>query len=445
MPFSFCCFFSYGRILELSADFGHIRHRYLLLASGGLFAAGVYWSIATRVDLRNITSFLNAAAIVLVAIPLVNILAYSFRSETPSIGEVVDKSVRPTDLGTLPADLGTLPDIYYIILDAYASSQNLKGNFGFDNQQFTDFLTEKGFYIAPESHSNYTNTTLSLASSLNIGYLDYLADVIPGDSKDPSVLIKVIQEDRVSGFLRSQGYQIVHFRTLWESRKADEDGDGDLYFGCEKKGLAGIGENEFILSLVGQTLLEPFLSRIGVTHTGLYSKFMCELSNLAKVAKVDGPKFVFTHVSAPHPPFVIDRNGERVPDSSTSLTQWASKDGYINQLIYVNKMVMEGVEAILSETSVPPIIIIQGDHGTWFLDEPASEALYRERLGILNAYSLPGGGNDLLYDSITPVNTFRLVFASYFDVDLDLLDDRSYYTDMDKGWFNYLDVTDAVR
>ncbi len=159
-------FFSYGRILELSADFGHIRHRYLLLASGGLFAAGVYWSIATRVDLRNITSFLNAAAIVLVAIPLVNILAYSFRSETPSIGEVVDKSVRPTDLGTLPADLGTLPDIYYIILDAYASSQNLKGNFGFDNQQFTDFLTEKGFYIAPESPTPTTPTRPYLSHPL---------------------------------------------------------------------------------------------------------------------------------------------------------------------------------------------------------------------------------------------------------------------------------------
>ncbi len=152
-------FFSYGRILELSADFGHIRHRYLLLASGGLFAAGVYWSIATRVDLRNITSFLNAAAIVLVAISLVNILAYSFRSETPSIGEVVDKSVRPTDLGTLP-------DIYYIILDAYASSQNLKGNFGFDNQQFTDFLTEKGFYIAPESPTPTTPTRPYLSHPL---------------------------------------------------------------------------------------------------------------------------------------------------------------------------------------------------------------------------------------------------------------------------------------
>ena len=50
----------------------------------------------------------------------------------------------------------------------------------------------------------------------------------------------------------------------------------------------------------------------------------------------------------------------------------------------------------------------------------------RLELGILNAYHLPQGGSDLLYDFITPVNTFRLIFNYYFGADYDLLSDRSY-------------------
>ena len=50
-----------------------------------------------------------------------------------------------------------------------------------------------------------------------------------------------------------------------------------------------------------------------------------------------------------------------------------------------------------------------------------------------------------LYPNITPVNTFRVVFNRYFDADLALEDDTSYYTDFDAGWFNFLDVTDAMK
>ena len=51
-----------------------------------------------------------------------------------------------------------------------------------------------------------------------------------------------------------------------------------------------------------------------------------------------------------------------------------------------------------------------------------------ERFGILNAYYLPGGGEQHLYESITPVNTFRVILNHYFDHNLELLPDRSYYS-----------------
>jgi len=48
---------------------------------------------------------------------------------------------------------------------------------------------------------------------------------------------------------------------------------------------------------------------------------------------------------------------------------------------------------------------------------------------ILNAYYFPEEGDKLLYDSITPVNTFRILFNYYFGQDFILLDDINYTPD----------------
>jgi hypothetical protein len=57
-----------------------------------------------------------------------------------------------------------------------------------------------------------------------------------------------------------------------------------------------------------------------------------------------------------------------------------------------------------------------------------------ERLGILNAYLLPGIDPALIYPTITPVNSFRLVVNQYFGADLPLLPDRSFYSTWDQPY-----------
>jgi hypothetical protein len=69
---------------------------------------------------------------------------------------------------------------------------------------------------------------------------------------------------------------------------------------------------------------------------------------------------------------------------------------------------------------VPPVIIIQGDHGPWL--QPRAK-----RFWILNAYYLPGH-MDNLYPDLSPVNTFRLVFNAYFGGKYDMLADVSYFS-----------------
>ena len=102
----------------------------------------------------------------------------------------------------------------------------------------------------------------------------------------------------------------------------------------------------------------------------------------------------------------------------------------------MNKRVKLAVDEVLAKSDQPPIIIIQGDHGsasTFYTDEkggwhqPTSIQL-KERMRILNAYYLPKGRPDELGPDFTPVNTFRLILNEYLNADLKLLPNYSYFS-----------------
>ena len=50
-----------------------------------------------------------------------------------------------------------------------------------------------------------------------------------------------------------------------------------------------------------------------------------------------------------------------------------------------------------------------------------------------------------LYPSITPVNQFRVLFGSYFHLDLPLLPDRNYIWPNQKDIYTLIDVSDKVQ
>ena len=103
---------------------------------------------------------------------------------------------------------------------------------------------------------------------------------------------------------------------------------------------------------------------------------------------------------------------------------------YGNQLRYLNEKLKVVIDSIRAGSSQPPVIIIQWDHGSGSrLGLHSLEGTYvRERFSILNAYHQPGVEGDVLYESISPVNTFRVVFNHYFGTSYPLLADKSFYT-----------------
>lgn len=422
----------------------------LLALSVVIFCLGTCFLIRTRRGLNNLTLVANVVAFALVLMTLIDIAAYEVR-----IGSGWRRSgaARPADLTPVePAASETLPDIYYIILDGYARADVLEELYQYDNTDFVEYLSGRGFYVAGESRSNYCQTFLSLATSLNMTYLDDLAGRVGAESMSRRPAVNMIWYNDVMRFLKRFGYTTVAFSSGWWGTEIT---NADVY-------LTPRWQPDFFqVELIGMTPLPFVAGQMGLQgeqHRAHGERILYTLDKLVELSELDGPLFVFAHVVAPHPPFVFGRRGEEIEPESRftlrdgdqivgkgSLTQDEYVRRYRDQLIYVNDRVRQTIDGILSGSERPVIIILQADHGPGStLDwDDVDRTNLKERFSILNAYYFPDEASVALYDGITPVNTFRLVFNHYFGADYELLRDESYFSTYSRP-YAFMNVTDEV-
>jgi hypothetical protein len=489
----FVLFFSYGHIISAC---GTVLERMQLLDKAGflvrgnpayiswlifwiaLFAIACYATLKLEKGLFPTTNFLNVVTLMLVVMLGVNFLAAggfntflmphiqelfihtdlvrfvkdidNYRAFLPLVtrGETKENSAangrdrlgefESSWQASLPAEnsaSGSLPDIYYIILDMYARADYLEEIYYHDNDEFLSFLTDKGFYIASESRSNYPYSTHSLAASLNFMYLDEVVDQVGNDFNHFGPSITMFKNNRLVHLLRNHGYTTVAFATgYWFT----EITDADVYM--EPPG-PGWHPSEFQGTLIRLTplTLVPILRKTqGDVHR---ERVLYTLDHIADGTRIDSPTFVFAHVVAPHPPYAFGPNGEAIQSKDHGECTYDEYiERYRNQVVHVNKRMQTVIEEILSQSPEPPIIIIQSDHGPcygpYYLNIP-------ERMSILNAYYFPDQNYEDLYEDITPVNTFRIVLNNYFGANYELLEDKSYFASWDHPYL-FIDVTDEV-
>jgi hypothetical protein len=387
-----------------------------------LFILALVWTIHRRLTFVSLTPTINAIALALLVMSVGQILIEGNPRNVHALG--ADNAPVQNDL-TLPEDP---PDVYYIILDSYARQDFLEDVYGYDNSEFVNALRERGFYVAECSQSNYVRTEISLASSLNMMYLQELDDSFTPESTRRRVLWDSLKHSAVRHNFESLGYETVNFATGFDWNELD---DAD-HFIAPPPLTSGFTEFE---GLYLRTTLARYAQEWGwidpdaVMGQSFRDRFNNIFDNIDRIENLAGPQFAYIHLISPHPPFVFDADGNPTypPDFWNEKRQYPYdlyKKGYINQLTYLNKKILEAVDMILEESTTPPIIIIQGDHGAWM--QPKDR-----RMWILNAYHLPGH-TDKLYPTISPVNTFRLVFNSYFGGRYERLEDVSYFSPVPK-------------
>lgn len=342
----------------------------------------------------------------------------------------------------IPKNRQDLPDVYYIILDMYTSEKILKQDHDWDISWFIKKLKDKGFYVAQNSFSNYGNTALSISSFLNMNYHDHMdLNVIFGFG-----LYKMKSNVAVK-FFENLGYNYIH-------------AGASSLFTCvpfNSKKYAPSFKNSFKNSIY--RLLRPFgyLSVVFgcwsiLNYYWLDSEFyrhylagLKSFSDLESSINEKGPKFVFAHVMCPHGPYVFDKDG-----NYCGVGKADEEYAYAHQVEFASKKIDKILDKILSKPGKKPIIILKGDHGVSHVDMILSEKAgvclvdlpkrAHEMFPILNAFYFPDKqGNEIIYDSISPVNEFRLIFNKYFGTNFERLKDSSFFGPDTSGKFTCID------
>jgi hypothetical protein len=346
-------------------------------------------------------------------------------------------------------DNNYFPDIYYIVFDGYGREDVLRETYQYDNSEFINYLTNKGFYVADQSSSNYPQTYLSVASALNFKYINFLSKSVGEDSDNRRPFRNLITNNNVYQILKNNGYQFASVSGCWTSNSLYTD----IYIQN-----TNIGCSDFERALINMTPFGIFALSKNFQLNSIRNNYLFGLSHLQDIAEIDSPTFTYAHFIIPHPPFVFGKNGEPVnpkglvigKDGSHYLKMYPSKKeyrkNYKNQLIFVNKKAKEMIDAILFRSNRPPIIILQSDHGPGSLTdwEDPNKTNMKERFSILNAYYLPKEGKRFLYNSITPVNTFRVLFNYLFNQNLEILEDESYFATWNHP-YRFINVTKKLK
>ena len=414
-------FFSYGHIYSLLKGihisvFFVFRHRTLAPIFLILAGLGTWWACRKKLNIQNVTLTLNVTGIILIIMPVIQSSLVSWKQWNAwrESSQTVPSSLNAGTVSTFQES----PDIYYIILDSYTRADTIQKLYGYDNSNFHNSLEELGFYVADCSQSNYAQTELSLASSLNLDYLDVLnASFVPGNT-DRSPLWPLIRNSVIRQFLESRGYKTIAFQTGYGWTQIT---NADIYLAPHPGAWElNIFQYMLIQTTAGRVLLDASELSLPNTPDDLIRRnTQFALEKLQVIPYIEGPKFIFAHLLVPHS-FVFGPNGEPIAIDVSTMTADIFKQGYVDQVIFINKQIETIVSTIIANSPTPPIIIIQGDHG------PTGSGR-SNRVSILNAYYLPGH-QDMLYKSITPVNTFRVVLDAYFGQNLPLLPDISRYS-----------------
>lgn len=431
-----------GRVVEVVALAGVAYPVAFLLLLAAVVVVGVhciYWQ--PRVP-AGVVRFLTLASVFLLLMNLFQMraMAWAPRSDTLS----------PSADAASGAGGTALPDIYLIVLDAYSGPSSIRDVYGLDVEPFLDALEELGFDVPRAARANYTATVLAMGAMLGLDYLDSLLGPVPPSREDRSAVYALLHDNATIRLLRERGYRIVFHRSAFPPLRSSPAADVHL---------PAFQVGEFQVAWVTQTILfaavragcelltcaerEPFEAE---SPDDLKRKFD---ALAAGAGEAEGPAFHYAHFLLPHEPLIFNADC-----SPREVTYWGAerspqdpevvKQGYADQVVCTNRLVLDTVRRILARQADDAVIILQSDHGYAGLLrtpalEAATEAQIRERMDVFAAYYVPGSGRYLGYAGVTPVNALRSILSEVFDVVLQPLPDRSYWSSSERP-FDFTEV-----
>ena len=323
----------------------------------------------------------------------------------------------------IPGASAEKPNVYHIILDEYTDNEILTKKFGYNNEKFLEFLNNNGFYMHDKLFSTFGSTVKELNVILNMEYPKKLGWV----SED----YESLNNNKVMSIFSNQDYSVIETNSMMRWKNFS-DVDTKLCYDTN------FINSEFLDQVLGKSIIRYFLEKY--QQDTRRDTIRCTFNVLNEITlKTDGPKYVFSHVYVPHPPFLFGPNGENViPDHReiSGLQSWENPQGYVNQLIYATNEITVVIKNIV-KNDPNAIIIVQGDTGTLTgtdISKKTMKEIYQAH-SILYAVRIPDVEDS---DYMIPVNTYRIIFNNYFNMNYDYLEYHSYLVHNDS---NMEDIT----
>jgi hypothetical protein len=377
-----------------------------------LFLIPVFYLLLRRPNitlwLRSLTFsllffFLSECMLLLLSLPNFN--------QQPTISDLAV-------LKKIHAEKSVQLNVHHIIFDGYTNSITLHELFNFKNP-LDSFLQREGFYIAGKTKSNYNFTPYSLAATFNLQYLHLNEKQLVRDYKNYLLGAKVYQKNSIFRFFENQQYTTSHFAIVDNTQHLDKLGTfvpKTPQYSLRYQTLERVVLNPWLWQKAVRSPKETIPPSIKESLR-YYTQYNIQAQKHA-LAFAPEPHFRFTHFLLPHEPYAFSKGAV---DSLQLSDLMDHNNGYIKQVEYANRLIVNLISEL--KKNYRNIIILQGDHGFRNYDFTRFSP-YRQN-ETLNAFYFPDRNYTLLYDSISPVNTYRVVLNQYFHQNLPLLKDSA--------------------
>ncbi|MFZ1313723.1 MAG: hypothetical protein WAR38_12725, partial [Chitinophagaceae bacterium] len=167
MAFHFFFGAAHDLIKKISPDIFILKYSFILPCTAILFIVLLISLKKTKKSFLKITLFTN----------LLLLLFIVADSGWLLLKVSTAKEIKLTPVSGLikKCDTCKYPDVYLIMADGYPGQTELKAVLGYDNQLFEKELEKRGFHFVDSSRSNYNLTPFSVASMLDMDYLNGIA------------------------------------------------------------------------------------------------------------------------------------------------------------------------------------------------------------------------------------------------------------------------------
>jgi len=317
----------------------------------------------------------------------------------------------------------TLPSIYLILLDEYSGNESLAEYFNYPNSRFKKFLTDNDFYIVKNPTSNYNLTIFSMASLLDMDFINDIGSATWLNHYGYKKALQTIDNNKTCRLLKEFGYKIRNKSPFYV------DGLPPAYNPGWFPDKINLVQHQTMYYKIAKALPDLLLGKFDIQNLEQrHSDFTDDYNHRVLKEVLDEtnltdsiPTFTYAHLMMPHEPYLRDSSGNVVPpyERGVEIVQRQEDSSYFQYLIYTNNIIAEFITSLKQKTGGKAVILLISDHGF------KSVAKKKQKYGYnnLHALYLPSRKYSGWYPGISNVNAFPQLFNTVFGTKMQLRKD----------------------